>query len=144
MMKLQIFAALVLILMSFNLQARDDRVKFPIAEVMERAKSEGMIDGSVKFLWGKKSNKKAKTTYGEITTNKKTNAFMKSDKEACDWAMLGAIKAFQQKAKSLGANAIVNIRSNYKHATFSSTEQYECGAGNVMAGVALKADFVKQ
>ena len=68
---------------------------------------------------------------------------MKSDKEACDWAMLSAIKAFQIKAKSLGANAIVNIRSNYKHGAFSSTEQYECGAGNVMAGVALKADFVK-
>lgn len=142
-MKLQTLVVITLVLLSFNLQARDDRVKFSIAEVMERAKSEGMIDGSVKFMWGKASSKKAKTTYGQITTSNKTNAFMKSDKEACDWAMLGAIKKFHQRAKSLGANTIINIQSNYKHQAFSSTEQYECGAGNIMAGVALKADFVK-
>ena len=40
-------------------------------------------------------------------------------------------------------DAVVNIKSNYKHHEFSSSTEFECGAGNIIAGVALKADLVK-
>jgi len=136
------FAIMLVLILPTNLQARDDRLKFSIDEVMKRAISEGMIDGSVKFYWGESKHSKIKTNFGEVTTSGKTNAFNKSDKEACDWAMLGAIKKFHRKAKLLGANAIINIQSNYKHEAVSSTDKYECGAGTFLAGVALKADFV--
>ena len=142
-MKIKLLAVFTALILSTSLQARDDRIKLPIKAVMERALSEGMIDGSVKFYWGEAGPSKAKNSYGEITTSGKTNAFNKTDKEACDWAMLGAIKKYHRKAKSLGANAIINIKSNYKHQAMSSVEQYECGAGTFLVGVALKADFVK-
>ena len=80
---------------------------------------------------------------GEIKTNKKTNAFKKSDLDACQWAFLSALKAFHSKAKMLGANAVINIQSNYKNNPVSDDKQFQCGAGSFVAGVALKGEFVK-
>ncbi len=51
--------------------------------------------------------------------------------------------ALQKRAKQLGANAVVNIISYYKKVPMSSTTEFECHAGAIIAGVALKGDFVK-
>jgi uncharacterized protein YbjQ (UPF0145 family) len=51
--------------------------------------------------------------------------------------------ALEKRAKQLGANAVVNIVSYYKRIEMSSTTEFECHAGSVIAGVALKGDFVK-
>ena len=40
-------------------------------------------------------------------------------------------------------DAVVNIESNYKNRQFSSETEFECGAGAIMAGVALKGTLVK-
>jgi len=76
-------------------------------------------------------------------TNLKTNAVNKSDEKACEWVFLSALVALEKRAKQLGANAVVNIVSYYKKVPMSSETEYECHAGNVLAGVALKGDFVK-
>ena len=68
---------------------------------------------------------------------------MKSDKEACEWVMLSALKALQQRAITENMDAVVNIESNYKHRHFASETEFECGAGALMAGVALKGTLVK-
>jgi len=36
---------------------------------------------------------------------------------------------------------VVNIASNYKHVEYKDSEKYECHAGAIMAGVAIKADL---
>jgi uncharacterized protein YbjQ (UPF0145 family) len=51
--------------------------------------------------------------------------------------------ALQKRAKQLSANAVVNIISYYKKVPMSSTTEFECHAGAIIAGVALKGDFVK-
>ena len=56
---------------------------------------------------------------------------------------LGALKALQEAAKERGANAVVDIESNYKNQVFTSATQYQCGAGGLMAGVALKGVYAK-
>ena len=72
----------------------------------------------------------------------------KSDVEI-DRCLFNLIKRIQnrfslhQRAVSLGANAVVNIRSNFKNNVETSDTDYTCGAGGVMAGVALIGDFVK-
>jgi hypothetical protein len=80
---------------------------------------------------------------GEWGTNKKTNAFGKSDKAACEWVFLSAILTMQERARSEGGDAIINIRSNYKNIETSSETEYMCGAGAVIAGVAFKGEVVK-
>jgi uncharacterized protein YbjQ (UPF0145 family) len=51
--------------------------------------------------------------------------------------------SLQNRAKKMGANAVINIVSYYNKETMSSITEFECRAGALMAGVALKGDFVK-
>jgi uncharacterized protein YbjQ (UPF0145 family) len=96
----------------------------------------------VSFYFGNQPHPEIIKNLGEDRTNKKTNAFNKSDKEACEWVMLSALLQLKERAQSLGANAVVNIRSNYKNNETSSDTEYTCGAGAIMAGVALIGTFV--
>ncbi len=48
----------------------------------------------------------------------------------------------KQRANDLGANAVINIKSNYRNNLTSSETQYTCGAGAIMSGVALVGDFL--
>jgi len=83
------------------------------------------------------------TPFGENKTSQKATAVGKSDDVACNWVFLSAMIRLQKHAQSIGANAVTNIRSNYNNVEKSSTTDVECHAGALMAGVALKADFVK-
>ena len=74
---------------------------------------------------------------------KKTNFFGKNDQEACEWTFLSAMISLTEYAQRVGGNAVVNIRSNYKNAVFSSETEYQCGAGNVTGGTAFIGDVVK-
>jgi uncharacterized protein YbjQ (UPF0145 family) len=81
-------------------------------------------------------------SFGEAATNKKTNAFGKSDEAACQHVFLSAMLQLQDRARQQGGNAVINIRSNYKGEETPSATTFRCGAGAVVAGVALKGDVV--
>lgn len=121
--------------------ARNDRLHFPIADAA--AEGQAKLDGSVKFYWGDQKHPKVSKILSTDQTNKKTNAFNKSDKEACDWAWLSAMITMQNRAKQLGADAIINLHSIYQNQDFTSETEYECGVGTFTSGVALRGDFVK-
>lgn len=136
---LTLFISLVV---ATSAQARDDRLKFNIQSLLESTKAKDALL-SVPLHFAENSPSKFEKKYGEVTTNKKTNAFMKSDQEACEWAMLSALKALQERAVREGMTDVINITSNYKNQPFSSTTEFECGSGAVMAGVALKGTLVQ-
>ena len=124
--------------------ARDTQYMLPLAEVFEMPEAKSKLDGTVKFyLAGDSKAPKVLQTLGEDISNRKTNGVGKEDKEACKWAALSALIAFQDRAKQLGANAVVDIVSYYKKVTFSSASEYECHAGAMIVGVALKGSYVK-
>jgi uncharacterized protein YbjQ (UPF0145 family) len=131
-----------LVLFSAAAVARTTIHHFKIADFFNNPSNAGQLE-DVAFYFGEQSHPAVTTKFGEYRTNKKTNAFNKSDKEACEWVMLSALIQFRDKARSLGANAVVNIRSNFKNNLFVSETEYSCGAGGLMAGVALIGDFVK-
>ena len=122
--------------------ARDTRQHYDIAQAIAAGKADGTLDGSVKFHF-KGAPTPAAQRLGPATTNKKTNAVGKSDEVACQWVFLSALKALQAAARDRGANAVIDIESNYKKQVFTSATQYECGAGGLMAGVALKGNYAK-
>ncbi len=80
---------------------------------------------------------------GTFTSNKKTNAFGKDVTEACQWVLLSTVIALQERAIASGGNAVVGISSYYNKVKFSSSTQYECHKGFLMAGVALQGKVVK-
>lgn len=101
------------------------------------------LDPEIKFFFGTQKPPKVVKRIGEWGTNKKTNAFGKDDKVACEWAFLSAMLELQERVKKEGGNAVINIKSNYRGKETSSNETYECGAGAIMAGVALKGTVVR-
>lgn len=130
-----------LILLAADAPARDTVQQLPVADVLNNPEYAGRLEG-ISFYFGNQPHPEIVKNFGEGRTNKKTNAFNKSDEEACEWVMLSALIQLKERAQSLGANAVVNIRSNYKNNETSSDTEYTCGAGALMAGVALIGTFV--
>lgn len=135
--------ALALALASTAALARDDRNMYPLEDALNTEAAKEKLDPEVKLYFGNRKHSKIEKRYGEWGTNKKTNAFGKSDKQACEWVFLSAAMELQERARKEGGNAVVNIKSNYKNNTTSSETEYMCGTGAIMAGVALKGDVVK-
>lgn len=123
--------------------ARDTRHQFDIATAIAAGKADGTLDGTVQFHFKGARAPAVAQRLGPANTNKKTNAFGKTDATACQWVFLSALKALQEAAKDRGANAVIDIESNYKSRVFASATEYECGAGGLMAGVALKGVYAK-
>ena len=53
-----------------------------------------------------------------------------------------ALLQLRNHAIAVGGNAVINVRSNWRNVEWSSEMQYQCAAGFLMAGVALKGDVV--
>ncbi len=135
--------AVVTLSAAWPAHARDDKLMFPIAPALEAKDAKEKLDGSVKFYFGDQQTPKILTKLGTDVTNQKTNNFGKSDERACNWVFLSAMIQLDKRAKQLGANAVVNIVSYYQKNVMSSPTEFECHAGNIIAGVALRGEFVK-
>jgi hypothetical protein len=122
--------------------ARDTHLKLPIKDAMETAAAREKLGTDVKFVFGLPVPPGAKVI-GTYTSNKKTNFANKSDKEGCQLAFLSAMISFKERALREGGNAVVNLQSYYKQNEFSSTTEYECGAGAIMGGVTFRGTVVK-
>lgn len=122
-------------------QARDSSQQQSIAEAMSTATAQSYT--GVAFYFGDQSHAEPKRFIGTYTSKKTTNAFGKSDYEACQWAFLSAIKSFHQRALREGGDAVVNITSITTGQPIKSTDHFMCRAGNVVAKVYLQGDVVK-
>ncbi|MBU2871019.1 excinuclease ABC subunit A [Colwellia sp. E2M01] len=128
---------------SMTSMARDDIADYSVDEAMSINKISSAVGEGVDFYFADQKHSKVIESFGEFQSNKKTNAFAKSDKEACQWAFASAMKTFRQRAIKEGGNAVINIRSNYKGNLTSNKTTFKCGAGAIMAGVTLVGDVVK-
>lgn len=137
-------AALGLVLLPGIGQAADAVNYLPFETALQEAINAGHIDGSVKFYLGdKKPAGKVSVVKSGVTTSQKSNAFGKSVEASCNRALHSALIRFHKAAKSAGANAVVNLVSNYNHNVYKDNEKYECHKGGVMSGVAIKGDLAK-
>ena len=123
--------------------ARDTEGNYSIAEALAMEEAKQRLGDDIAFYFGEQKAPKVEKNYGEFKTNKKTNAFNKTDKEACQWVFLSAMLELKSRAVKEGGNAVINIKSNYKSNLTSSTDTFRCGAGALMAGVALTGEVVK-
>ncbi len=133
---------LVLILWFGVAEARDDRSLFSFADAMSTPDAQSLLQDDIAFHFGDGNHPAIKRNIGNWMSNKKTNAFNKSDLRACQRAFLSAMISLRDRARREGGDAVVNIVSYYKKNRFSSETDFECGAGNVVAGVTLRGDVV--
>ncbi|MDY0873285.1 hypothetical protein [Dongia rigui] len=147
MMRIQIGLGVAILLAAVCLatvpaQARDTKYELKIADVMADPRYAENVPSTVKFYFANQAAP-AGQDLGEFVTNRKTNSFGKQDEEACTWAMISAMKELGERALAEGGNAVVGIVSFYKKKVFASDTQFECHAGAIVAGVALKGSVVK-
>jgi len=123
--------------------AADDAVStHELSAVTARPEYAAQLDG-VRFYFGNQSHPAVARRIEEgAQTSLRTRKFGRSSEEACQWVMLSALLQLRNHALAVGGNAVVNVRSNWRNQEWSSATQYQCAAGFLMAGVALKGDVV--
>jgi uncharacterized protein YbjQ (UPF0145 family) len=140
MKKLWILGALCAAFVTSHANARDTVSTYPLDQAL---KSEpGKVGDDIALYFAGQPHPAVQKTMGEFATNKKTNAFGKSDEAACQHVFLSAVQELQERARKEGGNAVINIKSNYKKDLRASATEFTCGAGAVVAGVALVGDVV--
>jgi uncharacterized protein YbjQ (UPF0145 family) len=142
-MKSTLPVLLACLLLAPSVSARDSIGDYWINEVMTSNSAKTALGSGVLFFFGDEEHGEVVLSMGEVRTSKKTSAFGKSDQEACHWVFLSAMKELKANAIKRGGNAVINIRSNYKNKMTSSSETFKCGAGALVAGVALIGTIIK-
>lgn len=137
-----VFAAALLAAAS-SAQAADKAVMMPVDQALQTQAAQAALDGSVGFYFGDTAHPAVIENFGEFVTNKRTNAFGKSDAATCEHVVLSNFIAFQNRAKELGGNAVINITSYFKKKEVKDDSRYECNIGFLMSGVTLKGDVVR-
>jgi uncharacterized protein YbjQ (UPF0145 family) len=143
MKKILALSLLSSVFCAMSAQAADKTVMLPIEPAFHVENTREQLEGSVKFFFGKQKTPKVLHKLGTDNNARKSNAFGKSDEVSCNTAFLSSMIGLEKRAKELGANAVINIVSNYNHVEMSSETEYECHVGAIMSGVAFKGDFVK-
>jgi uncharacterized protein YbjQ (UPF0145 family) len=143
MLKRILFTGLVLIASSSMAQARNTRLTLKIQDVLDSSDYKEKVGNAIAFYFPNHPAPQIAQNLGEYVTNKKTNAFGKADETACRWAMLSALIELRDRAVKEGGNAVINVVSYYDKDELPDKSEYECHAGAVIAGVALKGTVVK-
>jgi uncharacterized protein YbjQ (UPF0145 family) len=130
------------LLCAFTVQARNDVMPYDVNAILASPEAKANLL-NIPLYFGSNETPVVTETFAEVSTNKKNNAFLKSDEEACQWVILTALKTLQQRAQKEGMDAVVNIYSVYQDKEFRNDTALECGAGAVMAGTTLKGTLVK-
>lgn len=140
---LTIAASVAILAAAIPAQAADSVHMLPIDAALNANDARARLGDEIKYYFGDQKTPAIAKRLGSDKTSQKTNAFGKSAETSCNWVFLSAMLRLQARAKELGADAVVNIVSNYKNVERSSKTEFECHEGAIMSGVALKADFVK-
>jgi len=122
---------------------RDTHHMYPVQDALNTPDAKEKLDPKIRFHFGSQPHGKVVQSYGEFTSNKKSNAFGRDDKRACEQAFLSAMLSFQDRVREKGGNAVIDIKSYYKKDLQTSSSEYVCGAGGLMAGVTFKGTVVK-
>jgi len=143
-MRLRIaLAALSALLLAGPAAARDTVLHIPLADVLDMPEAKTKLDPAFKFYLAGQATPKVIKRYSSDVSNPKTNGFGKEDNFGCKWAALSALISLQDSAKRQGGNAVVDIVSYYKKVEYSSATDFECHAGSLIIGVALKGTTAK-
>jgi hypothetical protein len=138
-----LFVGFVMITLVSVADARNTKYTFKNDDILNDSEYKQKLGNDVAFYFANQPAPKFEKSFGEFVTNKKTNSFGKSDEQACRWAMLSALIQLHDRAVEEGGNAVINIVSYYKKQEIPDKSEYECHAGAVIAGVALKGTVVK-
>lgn len=116
---------------------------YAIADALARPEYKHRLD-DVALYFGDQSHPPVEKSFGVRTTAQRSNAAGdRANEDSCDRAFVSALLRLRSAALKAGGDAVIEIKSNYKHNEVSSTSHYQCATGAIMSGVALKGTVVK-
>ena len=121
--------------------ARDTNLELPVAGAKASKHATALLD--IPFYMAGEKHPAVAKKIGEWPTNLRTNAFNKTDEDACNRVFISAIISLQKRAQAEGGNAVIDIKSRTKDNELVSATRFRCAAGNVVANVALVGTVVK-
>ena len=144
-MKIMVYVVLSLVLVfgASMSHARNEVLRISVEDALAQPGADSKLNSSIRLFFGDQALPAIERKLGTFTSNKKTNAFNKSDVEACNWAFLSAMMSLQERAVREGGNAVVNIHSFYRKSAFSSDSDFECGAGTFVVGITMVGEVVR-
>ena len=134
-----IFALLAAFAVSSAAMAADEVLKFKIEGGIAtgKASSRDQIKDDIKLYFGKQKTPPVVKKIWEGDSSQTSSR--KSQQERCETAFASAIIRLQNKARTEGGNAVINITSGSGE---SSETEFTCTSGRMMARVRLRGTVV--
>jgi uncharacterized protein YbjQ (UPF0145 family) len=124
-------------------QRHQDAVNvFPVAGVRDDPEFTSQINGVRFYFAGERHPGIVRRVQNNATTSQRARKSGRTADWACQRALMNSLIRLGNAAQSSGANAVINIRSNWDNREWANGTEYECAVGRMMAGVALKGDIV--
>ncbi|QOK98817.1 excinuclease ABC subunit A (plasmid) [Ralstonia pseudosolanacearum] len=122
--------------------ARDDVDTYPISEALA---SEGpdKIAGDIGLYFAGQQHAPVAQSLGVVSLRKTTSTIGAPMESACQYALISTVQALQARARQMGGNAVVEIKSNDRKYPVENTSEFACRAGTFVVAVALKGEVVK-
>jgi len=135
--------ALAAVLVAPPADARDEQRLFDLSFVLASTEFKDRFDDTVRFYWSGQETPPTEQAFAVHTSERKTFAPTRTERQACDESFIEALAALRDAARAAGANAVINIKSLYKNREFRSATQYECRIGYFAAGVTLEGKLAR-
>ncbi|RZT38605.1 heavy metal-binding domain-containing protein [Cupriavidus agavae] len=143
-------AATTAILGSGAASAADKLLNMPIEDALKSPVAASRIDPNIRLSWGfnRIDGAQDPVSFKSIKrvrrpTSQVQGTPVPTEAEQCQAMFVEALQELQQKASATGANAVMEIRSNWKDDETSSDKTYVCARGAAYIGVALKGTLAK-
>lgn len=123
-------------------QARDVTLTQPYRDVLSLPDANERLDPSVRLFFGDQRYPDPTSTRGDYFVDRSANSIVRTEVGACRAIALDNLVTLQERARAIGANAVVNIVSDFKQQERHDADTYTCRGGNFTANVALKGTMV--
>ena len=142
-MRLTVIAAFAALTLFACVSDQNVPLPFSIADAMALPEYKDRLQG-VAYYFGGQRHPAVGKSLNEVTTSQRSNASGDKARETtCARAFVSALLRLRSAALKAGGDAVIDIKSNYKHKEVSSETQFQCATGVLMSGVALKGTVVQ-
>jgi|GEM_PF-2925258 len=129
------------LLVSGGVLAKNVAGIYPLQPVLfELSKTAG--EGAVPLYFGKQPTPDIAERL-KVETVTLSGTHRDHQQEVCEKIAVRLLTDLRQRARELGADAVVNIRSTYNGGGLSSETDFECRLGNVKVAIELSGELVK-
>ncbi len=140
-MKTIFLTFIIFFISSFTFSSLGQGGQYNIKEALSSVSD--LSESSLQLFWGDQKYPDNSKEIKRIKTSGRVSAINKSDKEACFDSFASSVRSLKKKAKAIGANAIVNIKSSYKTKTLNSSKLFICNARGIIATITLSGIAIK-